>query len=185
MKLAKQLKFARQQHNLNLEQVAELSHVSAGLISKIENFKTIPSLPVLLRMMLALKIDLSELTLELAKSQKPHYILIRKGDGSLEHREDSKGLTYDFLFSDSLPKSGIRAYIVTVKKGTYRKHLSNDELEFIYVLRGSVHYFLKEKKLILNRGDTLFFDGSIPHALRNTTQRDTILLKLYFICSKF
>ena len=56
--LGKQLKKVRLSKNLSLKQVAEMSDVSTGLISKIENFRTTPSLPVLLKIMQSLEIDM-------------------------------------------------------------------------------------------------------------------------------
>ena len=68
--LGKQLKRIRQNKGLSLKQVAEMSDVSIGLISKIENFRTTPSLPVLLKIMQSLEIDLSELNLQSKKTEK-------------------------------------------------------------------------------------------------------------------
>ena len=51
--IGKQLKRFRQKQGLSLKQVAEMSDVSTGLISKIENFRTTPSLQVLFKIIIA------------------------------------------------------------------------------------------------------------------------------------
>ena len=91
------LKKVRKSKDLSLKQVAEMSGVSTGLVSKIENFRTTPSLPVLLKIMQSLELDLSELNLSVSNGKK--YILIKKGEGVVEQRDDSEGLEYTFLFS--------------------------------------------------------------------------------------
>lgn len=177
--LGKQLKKVRKNKNLSLKQVAEMSDVSTGLISKIENFRTTPSLPVLLKIMQSLQIDLSELNL--SSSRKDKYILIKKGEGEIEPRDDSQGLEYTFLFSNKVAESNLRAYLVKVNKDVYRKPISTDAIELIYVVKGKLDYILKEEKLTLEEGDILFFDGSIPHAVQNKYSESVIMLKIYMI----
>lgn len=46
--LGMRLKELRRKRLLTLQQLAERTELTAGLLSKIENFRTIPSLPVLL-----------------------------------------------------------------------------------------------------------------------------------------
>lgn len=177
--LGKQLKKVRVNKNLSLKQVAEMSDLSIGLISKIENFRTTPSLPVLLRIMQSLEIDLSELNL--SSNNKEPYILIKKGEGTLEDREDSRGLEYNFLFSDSITNSNLRVYIINVKQDTYREPISTDAIELLYVIKGKLKYSLNEEDIELEEGDILFFDGSTPHALQNKYTKTATLLKIYMI----
>jgi len=177
--IGKQLKKVRQKRGLSLKQVAEMSEVSTGLISKIENFRTTPSLPVLLKIMQSLQIDLSEFTLTLNKSEK--YILIRKGEGEIEERDDSTGLEYTFLFSKNLSESNLRTYIVKVNTGVYREPISTDAIELIYVIHGKLDYIINDETLTINEGDVLFFDGSIPHAVKNDYATTATMLKMYMI----
>lgn len=177
--LGKQLKKVRLSKNLSLKQVAEMSEVSTGLISKIENFRTTPSLPVLLKIMQSLEIDLSELNLHSNKTEK--YILIRKGEGHIEPRDDSRGLEYTFLFSSNISNSNLRTYIINVKPGVYREPISTDALELLYVINGKLDYIIKEEVINLGTGDLLFFDGSDPHALKNESSESVTLLKMYMI----
>ena len=49
----------RKQRNMTLQELGEKTHLTAGLLSKIENFRTVPSLPVLAEIARALGIALS------------------------------------------------------------------------------------------------------------------------------
>ncbi len=177
--LGKQLKRIRLNKSLSLKQVAEMSDVSIGLISKIENFRTTPSLPVLLKIMQSLQINLSELNL--SSNKKEPYILIKSGEGVVEERADSRGLEYTFLFSDSLSESNLRTYIVKVKKDVYREPISTDAIEILYMIQGKLDYILNGELIELEEGDLLFFDGSIPHALQNKHTDTAAMLKMYMI----
>lgn len=180
--LGKQIKKVRKEKNLNLRQLAKKSGVSIGLISKIENYRTTPSLSVLLKIMRALEINLLELNLSKSKKKKK-YILIKKGKGKIEDREDSEGLEYTFLFSNHVPESNLRTYLIKIKDGTYRKPVTGDTYEMAYVLQGKVDYILDNETIPLNEGDTIFYDGLLPlgwHAKYNT---DASLIKMYLIKS--
>ena len=156
-----------------------MSDVSTGLISKIENFRTTPSLPVLLKIMQSLQIDLSELNLTSNSAEK--YIHIKKGEGTLEERDDSQGLEYTFLFSNNILESSLRTYIVKVNPGVYREPISTDAIELIYVIQGKVNYGINGETILLEEGDVLFFDGSVPHAVQNDFESSASMLKMYMI----
>lgn len=177
--LGSQLKRIRKDKDLSLKQVAEMSDVSIGLISKIENFRTTPSLPVLLKIMQSLQINISDLNLTSHTSEK--YILIRNGKGEVEEREDSQGLEYTFLFTKSITDSTLRTYIVKVNKDVHREPIATDAHEFIYVIEGKLDYIINDELIKLKQGDVLFFDGSAPHAVQNNHKKTAILLKIYMI----
>jgi len=178
--IGRQLKLARQKRDLTLQQVAKRTGVSAGLISKIENLRTTPSLPVLLKIMQTLSIDLSEL--DLSSNVSGDYIVVKNGTGTKEEREDSVNLEYTHLLSSpSSDSSSIRVYIVSVAPATYRKPISTNANELIYVLTGKVNYLLKKDQVTLEKGDLLYFDGSIPHGVSNEFNEDAVMLKIYFL----
>ena len=179
--LGKQIKTVRKDKNLSLRQVAKKSGVSIGLISKIENYRTTPSLPVLLKIMRALEINLLELNLE--KSNTQNYILIRKGEGEIEERDDSDGLEYTLLFSNHIPESTLRTYLIKIKDGAYRKPVSGDTYEMAYVLHGKLDYILNKEVITLNEGDTIFYDGLLPLGWNTKYSTGAILLKMYLIKS--
>ncbi len=177
--IGRQLKQARQKKGLTLLQVAKRAGVSAGLISKIENLRTTPSLPVLLKIMQTLSIELSEL--ELSSNISGNYILVKKGEGTKEDREDSEELEYTHLLSSTSSGDSIRAYIITVVKGAYRKPISTNANELVYVISGSLTYLIKKESVFLEQGDLLFFDGTIPHGLSNKSKEQAVLLKIYLL----
>ena len=110
-----------------------------------------------------------------------NYILVRKGQGEKEEREDSQGLLYENILSTGVTETNLQVSIISIPAVTYRKPLANDSMELIHVVQGSVEYGLGDNILELHHGDTLFFDGSIPHSLNNTTVETAILFKVYLL----
>ena len=177
--IGRQLKSARQKRDLTLQQVAKRTGVSAGLISKIENLRTTPSLPVLLKIMQTLNIDLSEL--ELSSNISGDYILIKDGEGTKEVREDSKNLEYIHLLSSNTSDNSIRVYIVNLLGRSYRKPISTNANELVFVLSGKLRYIIRKEDVHLEKGDLLFFDGTVPHGLSNEFDEPAVLLKIYLL----
>lgn len=178
--LGQKIKEIRKQRGMSLQAVAEQSHVTAGLISKIENFRTIPSLPVLLNISRTLGVNMSELVSSVDR-EKTDYVLIRKGEAQLEEREDSEGLQYHALVATEISGIHLRVNLVTLAPNIYRKPLANDGMELVHVLQGTVTYGLPEKSLQLKQGDTLYFNGSLPHSVQNETDQPASLFKVYLM----
>ena len=177
--IGRQLKSARQKRDLTLQQVAKRTGVSAVVIAKIENLRTPPSLPVLLKIMQTLNIDLSEL--ELSSNISGDYIVIKDGEGTKEVREDSKNLEYIHLLSSNTSDNSIRVYLVNVLGRSSRKPISTNANELVFVLRGKLTYLIRKEDVQLEKGDLLFFDGTVPHGLSNEFDEPAVLLKIYLL----
>lgn len=183
-RIGKKIKEIRKSRQMSLQEVAAKSSVTAGLLSKIENFRTIPSLPVLLSIAKALDVDLSELVSSVMNNDEAPYILVRKGQGEVEEREDSKGLKYQSILSYSignLSELNIKVNLVSLDIGADRKPLATDALELIHVISGSVKYGLPDHEVELQQGDTLFFNGRLPHSVKNMYFKETVLFKVYLL----
>ena len=171
----------RKAKKMSLRELAKRSQLSAGLLSKIENFRTVPSLSVLIEIANALEVDVSVLVKNINGETAAPYLLVRATEGSPEPREDSKGLLYNYLLSQSLGSYTLRVNEVLISPHTYRKPLSTDALELIHVLKGTVQYGFKEGEVQVSAGDTLYFDGLLPHSVRNDTEQTARLFKIYLL----
>ncbi|GAB5522243.1 MAG: hypothetical protein Roseis2KO_01150 [Roseivirga sp.] len=179
--IGKKLRDIRKEKGMNLAEVASKSEITAGLLSKIENFRTMPSLPVLHKIAMALNEPLSEIVKPVDEEPEQAYTLIRNGEGDIEARYDSEGLIYESLMSKVIQSTPVKINTVTVKPAVYRKPLSNDCYELVYLLEGEIIYGLEDEFVHLNQGDTLYFNGQIPHSLKNPGSRDAKLFKAYFM----
>ena len=94
------------------------------------------------------------------------YALVRKGKGvGVDRRKDYKyeNLAFNFKHKKAEP------FLVTVEPKpddvpvSYNSHPGQ---EFNYVLEGSVKIYINGYELVLNEGDSLFFDSSYPHGMK-------------------
>ena len=180
-KVGKKIREIRKGRGMNLQEVATKSDITAGLLSRIENFRTLPSLPVLHKISIALAVPLSDLVEEVGHPGDAKYTLIKAGAGEQEVREDSVGLTYENILNTSFQSSTLQVAIVRIEKGIYRPPVANDSMELVYVVNGSIEYGLDEDTIIIETGDTFYFDGSIPHSVKNVGDETGILLKVYLL----
>lgn len=180
-KVGKKIRQIRKERGMNLQEVAEKSEITAGLLSRIENFRTLPSLPVLHKISLALGVTLADLVEQVDNRPEADFIFIPSGSGEIEEREDSVGVLYENLLNAAIGDVTLQTCIVSIPPQTYRKPLTNDSMELLHVISGKIQYGLGSEKLNLSTGDTLYFDGSIPHSLHNTTQEMVVLFKVYLL----
>lgn len=171
----------RKAKKMSLRELAKRSGLSAGLLSKIENFRTVPSLSVLVEIATSLDVDMAVLVKNINGETAAPYLLVRAHEGHPEKRDDSKGLVYNYLLSQDLLNYTLRVNEVLISPQTSRKPLSTNALELIYVLEGTVQYGFKEGEVEVSCGDTLYFDGVLAHSVRNTTELPARLLKVYLM----
>lgn len=75
--IGKRIRHLRKEHNLNLSELAGRASVSTALISRIENGRTLPSLPVLFSIIGALEEDPGTFFDGLVKENGSRYVVIR------------------------------------------------------------------------------------------------------------
>src|SRR5580692_9913427 len=101
--LGDKIKAKRKQKNITLEQLAQKAGVSKGLISQIENNRTVPSLPVLFNIIHSLDEDLKTFFEDMHDSFTSNKVLIiRKGEEKLFGKEPVKGFSYKRILTKSL-----------------------------------------------------------------------------------
>jgi transcriptional regulator with XRE-family HTH domain len=179
--VGKTIKRIRKENKMSLKEVAEKSNVTAGLLSKIENFRAIPSLPVLQSISLALDVNLVDLVREVNTSEGSPYLLIKKGEGDIEERDDSIGVSYELLITDSISNSYLRTVVVTVNPGVYREQVVTDCWEIDYILSGEITYKISDETVTLSEGDIIYYDGNFPHSMENKSTEAAKMITIYFM----
>ncbi|WP_272148761.1 helix-turn-helix domain-containing protein [Tenacibaculum aiptasiae] len=179
--IGKRIKTIRKEQKLTISEVATNAGVSNGLISRIENGRTIPSLPVLLELISALKIDASTFFRGIENSQTANYIHISKDQQQLIEKEvEAEGFTYHHLFSKSLSAIGFEAVILNIKPNSKREKVVTDAWEFKFIISGECTYLINNEEVLVSEGDSLYFDGRNPHVPINKSDKDCTMLVLYF-----
>lgn len=179
--IGKRIKEIRKQGNKTISDIAKLAEVTGGLISRIENGRTIPSLPVLLKIINSLDIEVTEFFNGMAKVNGANFIVSRKEDNSSIEKEDSAvGFNYTYIFGKQLSSLGFETVLLEVQPNSEREKVTTDAYEFKYMLTGECYYIIGEEEVLLKEGDSVFFDGRIPHVPVNRSDASTKMLVIYF-----
>ncbi len=179
--LGTRLREQRKTRRLTLRELAHRTKLSAGLLSKIENFRTIPSLPVLLSIARELRLDPAKLFDGMPNAEDRPWLHVRADEGIPVERESNQGMRYTMLLESGTAASEIQLMLVNIAPGAKRKAVSGAGMELLYLLSGELDYRVGDDTIQLRRGDTLFFDGAIPHVPVNNAATEAVLLVLYLL----
>ena len=179
-----QIKEIRKQNGLTIQDLAEATGVSKGMLSKIENGRTIPSITTLSAITRALQVDLSLFFNSIETNNGLKYIVKRKNSYSKIEKEGRVGFLYNFILSHSLLDFVLETVVLEIEPGAKREKVSTDAYEYKYILEGQVEYVIGEEVVSLNEGDSLLFDGRIPHVPLNKTDKTVKMLVVYMLFSE-
>lgn len=180
--IGKRIKEIRLSKELKLIDVAIRAGVSKGLLSRVENGRAIPSVPVLFQLISALHESPSSFFENIDyRTNKPFYMLIRKDDYKPVQKEDSVGYHYFNIMSQAFKEVTFSAVWLMLDPGAKRELVTTDGMEFIFLIKGEINYQLNDVILSLRQGDSLFFDGRVPHLKLNPTNDTAEILVIYVL----
>jgi transcriptional regulator with XRE-family HTH domain len=183
IQISNKIKEVRKQKNITVQELANKADVSKGLISQIENNRTVPSLPVLMNIIHSLNLDMNDFFKDIVAPRKSAAkVIIKKSqDYQVFEKEVAKGFLYKRIMTRNLQSGPADIVLLELKKGAHRgKMVKTEAYEYKYVIKGKVEYLIEDKKYILQEGDSLFFDGRQGHNLANIGSGDAVLLVVYF-----
>ena len=147
---------------LTLEELADKTGFTKGYLSRVENSKKAPPVATLIRIATALEVTLSDI-FEEQKSQD-YVSLVKRGERrSMARPGTIFGYYYETLTRNYATKS-MHPYIMTkplnVKKQALFQHKGE---EMIFMLEGTMKYFVGDREFLLEEGDCLYFDSDYEH----------------------
>ena len=177
--LGLQIKRQRQAQDLKLSDVAKIADISQGMLSKIENAQVSTSLDTLSRLCDVLGLPLSKLFSEY--DQQDGSALLVKADQGMEvvRRGTEKGHTYHLLNHTRGPKKSFEAYMVSMDDASEEfPTFSHPGTEFLHLLEGELIYRHGNQLYRMEAGDSLTFEGEIPHGPEQLVQVPIRLLSI-------
>ncbi|HCX23525.1 MAG: DNA-binding protein [Flammeovirgaceae bacterium] len=178
--IGNKIKSLRNQNNLSLKDLSNLSKVSKSLISKIENNRTIPSLPVFLSILEALNTSPKDFFDDMYLPDGKNSTVIRKADRMMIEKEGRQGFLYESILSQNLLNLAIDIEHLTISPNANYIPTSTDGYEFKLILSGSLEYVIDKESTTLHEGDAIFFDARLPHFPKSTSE-EVKMLVIYFI----
>jgi transcriptional regulator with XRE-family HTH domain len=179
--IANKIKEIRKKKSLTLLMLSERTNLTKGLLSKIENSRTIPSVPVLFNLIQALEIEPKDFFNSLSVPGNQNYLHLKKKEYKHIKKENRPGFDYRFILSQSLQGCTMEAVLLTIKPKAKSRPTTTDGFEFKHIISGDCDYFIDNEKISLREGDSIYFDASKPHYPVNNSKRKVVMLVHYFL----
>lgn len=163
--MAIRLKILRKKLGVTLEVLADRSGMTKSYLSKIERGLNTPSISTALKLAKALNLKVEELFSEESSSYDSYSIVRAHERQSLaaSNEEPSYAVLAHQINSRSLLPFIIYPPTEFTDK-SFKEHLGE---EFLFVHEGQVEVDFVNEKLLLDRGDALYFNSQKPHRLRS------------------
>jgi transcriptional regulator with XRE-family HTH domain len=161
----------RLRDGLTIAQVAEQAGISRGMLSKIETGSTMASTDTLARLARALGVPMSVLFSKY-DATAPTAQHVKRGAGMEVVRRGTKnGHTYHLLAYDQGPIKSFEPFLISIDDNSQRyPTFQHPGTEFLYMLEGVIEYRCGQQTYVLEPGDSLSFQGDIPHGPEHLTR---------------
>jgi len=163
--IADRIKEIREISGISAETLAEKLRISIDLYLKYESGNTDIPVGIIFEISEMFNVELSVM-LGGDNPKLRIYGVVRNGKGlKLERRKQYKyeSLAYNFIHKKAEP------FMVTIDPGTDDKMLefnSHTGQEFNFVVKGTMMTIIGEHEIILNEGDSIYFDSGHKHAMK-------------------
>jgi transcriptional regulator with XRE-family HTH domain len=161
--IGQQVRNLRKRLNLTVANVAKQAQLSSGMLSKIENGLTSPSLATLSALAHALNVPVTSLFR--GYEEQRDVTMIKAGEGLvIERRGSGAGHQYQLLGHTIGKPYSIEPYVISISDmSEVFPVFQHAGTELIYMLEGKVAYRHANKIYDLEPGDSLFFDAEASH----------------------
>jgi len=162
MEMGNIIRRLRRKQGISIEQLAEKTGLSTGLISQLERDITGPSVASLWKIAKALNVSINYFFEEFEDNNP----IVRKSERKKIQLANSN-ITYELL-CPNLQKA-IEMLLVKIEPGecSTEDRISHEGEECGYVLQGTLKIKWGDKEYILEEGDSIYFDSTIPHRYVN------------------
>jgi transcriptional regulator with XRE-family HTH domain len=171
--LGERLKDIRVEKGVSLDFLANETGFSTEYLGGVERGEIMPPVATILRLSRALEIDSGILLRE------------EREEAEKTKAEDFKKRTEDYSYQTLTPEAlykHLKAFKVFIDPVSEHKGVGyqHEGEEFIYVLKGTVEVMVGENRNVLSPGESLHFNSSITHKLRNlSAEKAEMLVVLY------
>lgn len=167
--VGKAVKEYRKEKGLSVESVAEKTGLSAEQLVKIENGEISPALGVLIKIANILDVSVGVF---MGEAPTQSFMIVRKEEMKRHPHfvsKESLGYGYSYITLGHEKKDRfMEPFLVILEPGVIsdEKMTFHDGEEFIHILEGEMEITLGQNKEILHPGDSVYYEGSIPHLLK-------------------
>ena len=188
--ISKNIKILRKQQQISLKTLADFTGLTKGYLSRIERSKKAPPYSTLSKIAVALGVDAAFLLGErIDKTSDKRISFTKKNQGKIVNLMHSLaegslyGYGYEALASDK-PGKNMEPYIIEASFDDEAIFQHEGE-EFLYILKGTHEFTYDGKKYIMEEGDSVYFDASMPHTGKSLGTKRAKMLAVLFSYKRF
>jgi transcriptional regulator with XRE-family HTH domain len=175
------LKKLRQSKKLTLQAVAKEIGFSPALISQIENNNVSPPIATLSKLAKFFDVKMSSFFTE--NEEEPKFEVIRHDERKTVPRVISRAGTKHGYFYESfafrMQNKKMEPFLITLSDTIQDNNTYSHEGEsFLYVIRGTFELLLDNEQIILEEGDSIYFDTSMEHRFRSRDGSEVTVLEV-------
>lgn len=158
-----QVRAFRRQLNMTVAELSKQAQLSPGMLSKIENGLTSPSLATLKSLSQALNVPVTSFFRKYEEERDASFV--KAGEGLIIERRGSRaGHQYQLLGHTIGKQVFVEPYLISLtEESDVFPLFQHSGVEFLYMLEGKVVYRHGSRTYLLEPGDSLFFDSDAPH----------------------
>ncbi|MEJ6782564.1 MULTISPECIES: helix-turn-helix domain-containing protein [Phyllobacteriaceae] len=169
--LGHEVRAFRKKLGITVADLAAMTNISLGMLSKIENGITSPSLTTLQALSRALGVPLTAFFRRFEEERNA--VFVKAGEGvDVERRGTRAGHQYNLLGHIGSNTAGVTVepYLITLSEDSdVFPMFQHEGMEFLYMLEGEVVYRHGNNLYRMTPGDSLFFDADAPHGPEELT----------------
>ncbi|MEJ1159524.1 helix-turn-helix domain-containing protein [Prosthecomicrobium sp. N25] len=169
--IGREVRELRKKLGITVAELAAATELSVGMLSKIENGNTSPSLTTLQALARALGVPVTAFFRRFEEERGA--VFVKAGEGvDVERRGTRAGHAYTLLGHIGANSGGVTVepYLITLNEASdVFPTFQHEGLEFLYMLEGEVTYRHGAKLYPMQPGDSLFFDADAPHGPETLT----------------
>lgn len=163
--IGREVRNFRRKQGSTVAELAADTGLSIGMLSKIENGLTSPSLTTLQSLAHALQVPLTSFFQRFEEARGAMHVKSGKGS-EIERSGTRAGHQYSLLGHISGNSSGVMVepYMIQLNEASdIFPTFQHEGLEFLYMLEGVIAYRHGDQSYQLEPGDSLYFEADAPH----------------------
>lgn len=179
--LQQKIRAYRKQRGFTLKQLAERAGCTQSYISQLEKGLTMPSLSMIGKLSAALDIKVVDLFSDIPSRGENHWLLRRR---DRKHIAYPDGKVSSQMLVARVSAKRMEPLISIIEPGGTSdaaegmRHPLGTE-EFVLVLKGEVDFHIDGEDILLREGDTLYFEGNLPHRWKNNSREPAEVLFVF------
>ncbi len=171
LNIGSQIRQLRKQRGMTLQEVSNVAGLSKPSLSQIENNMGAPPIATLIKISTALGVKIGYFFQDPLLDQR--LVVVRKNERfglkRLSHsdRYSTIGYSYESLAYPMADKH-MEPFIAEIEPRKVKDILFNNHRgeEFLFILEGELEFRSADQAILLEKGDSMYFDSSISHGLR-------------------